>query len=319
MTPSPMVLAFRIVPHLPLGLVLGLADVVADVTWVVHGRSVRLLERNHGRILGRRVTRTESRAAVRSHFRTYAEQFSLTGLSRDQIDRRVTFHRMEELRTLMADGPVVLALTHSGNYDLAGAYAGPRGIEVLTVVEKLKPPELFRTFVDFRQGLGMDIIAAEKGRPVFPELLARARASHALVPLLADRDITGSGIEVDLCGHRALVAAGPAALAQQLDRPLFAGDIHYERAPRGAGGGWRTVVDIVGPVAPPGPTAERTAVENHTQAWIDAVAPLTRRHVRDWHMMQPVFVDDLDPQRLARSRERHRREEGRERSEGAER
>ena len=33
------------------------------------------------------------------------------------------------------------------------------------------------------------------------------------MPLLADRDLTARGIEVDLCGHRRAMAAGPAALA----------------------------------------------------------------------------------------------------------
>jgi KDO2-lipid IV(A) lauroyltransferase len=307
--PSPLVVAFRVVPRLPLGLVLGLTDLAADATWALRGRSVRLMERNHARVLGRPLTRAESRAGVRSHFRAYAEQLACSGMRPEQIDARVRFDRLGELRARAQEGPVVLALTHSGNYDLAAAYAGRRDLPVLTVAERLDPPELFQAFVDFRESLGMEILAAEKGRHIFGKLVERAARSHALVPLLADRDITGSGIEVDLCGHRALVAAGPAALAERLGRPLFAGVIHYERLPRERGRGWGVVVDILGPVSPPGPDEERTGVEAHTQAWVDAIAPLLRAHVRDWHMMQRLFVDDLDPGRLARARERHRSEE----------
>ncbi len=305
---SPLALAFRVVPRLPFGLVLAAADVAADVTWALRGRSVRLLERNHARIRGRRPSGAESRAAVRSHFRTYAEQLALGALSGERIDQSVSFDRLPELRALTQDGPVVLALTHSGTYDLAAAYAGRHDLGVLTVVEKLEPPDLFRAFVDLREGLGMQILAAEKGHPVFPQLVERARDSHALIPLLADRDITGSGIDVDLCGHRALVAAGPAALAERVGCPLFAGVVHSRRLPRSSGGGWGTVVEIVGPVPAPGPTSRRTGVETHTQAWVDAVSPALREHVTDWHMMQPVFVEDLDPQRLARARERHLQE-----------
>lgn len=302
---SPLVVAFHVVPHLPFGLVLGVADLAADATWACRGRHVRLLESNHRRILGRAPTRRETRAAVRSHFRAYAEQFALAGLTAQDVEDRVEFPWLERFRDLTQDGPVILALTHSGNYDLAAASAGRHGLGVLAVAEKVDPPELFDAFVRYREGLGMQIIAAEKGHPVFPDLVARARGRHAVVPLLADRDITGSGIEVDVGGHRALVAAGPAALAERLGRPVFAGHLHYARSGRR----WRVVVEFVGPVAPPGPTAERTGVETHTQAWVDAVLPLLRRHVRDWHMMQPVFVEDLDPDRLARARERHRRQE----------
>lgn len=297
---------WRIAPRLPIGLVRGLSDVAADLTWAVHGRSVRLMGANHARILGRRPRSRELRAAVRSHFRTYAEQFCLGGMSSGFLDASVRFDRFEELRGMTRDGPVVLALTHSGNWDLAGAWATRRGMGVLTVAERLDPPELFDAFLAFREGMGMEIIGAGRGESVFGRLVDAARDRSFLVPLLADRDITGSGIEVDLCGHTALVAAGPAALAERLGRPLVAGAIRYERVPEV---GWGISVDVVGPVEPPGATATRTGVETHTQAWVDAVSPLLRRHVVDWHMMQPVFVEDLDPERLARSREKHLREE----------
>jgi len=297
--------AWRIAPRLPIGVVRGFSGLVADVAWLCRGRQVRRLEDNHARLLGRRPTRAESRAAVRSHMRNYAEQFALGGFTREQIATALRMDPPDLLKDLGADGPVVLALTHSGNWDLGGADVAQNILPILTVAEKLDPPELFRAFVDFREGLGMEIIGAGRGESVFPQLVERARGRSVVVPLLADRDVSGGGIEVDLAGHRALVAAGPAALARRLGRPLVAGVIHYVDEPGGA----TIALELVGPVAPPGATAEHTGVETHTQAWVDALTPLMREHVRDWHMMQPVFVEDLDPERLARARERHRRKE----------
>lgn len=294
--------AWKVAPHLPLGLVRGISRVAADVTWACRGAQVRRLESNHARIMGRRPTGAESRAAVRSHLRNYAEQFALGGLSREDIAHALRIDRSADLRALAAQGPVVLALTHSGNWDLAGAAVSENLFPVLTVAERLDPPELFDAFVDFREGLGMEIIGAGKGESVFPVLLERARGRSVVVPLLADRDVSGAGIEVDLAGHRALVAAGPAALAQRLGCPLMAGVLHYVDEPRGA----TIALELVGPVEAPGASAGHTSVETHTQAWVDALTPLMRAHVRDWHMMQPVFVEDLDPQRLARARARHR-------------
>ncbi len=298
--------AWHLVPRLPLGLVEGLAGLVGNVVATVGGESVDLLRQNHARILGRTPTRREVRAAVRSHMRNYAQQFALPGLAADRLDLVCEFRRHEELIEMSRTGPVIFALTHSGNWDYPGAWACSRGLEVLTVAERLEPASLFDAFVSFREGLGMEIIGAGKGEHVFPTLVERARGRSVLLPLLADRDITGSGIEVDLAGHPALVAAGPAALALRLGRPLVAGFIHYERTPHG----WRSVVDITGPFPDPGEGGGRTAVENLTQTWVDSLLPLWREHVVDWHMMQRVFVEDLDPERLARAREKHREEEG---------
>lgn len=298
--------AWRIVPRLPLRLVEALAGVVGDVVATLGGESVALLRANHARLLGREPTRAEVRAAVRSHVRNYAQQFALPGLDLDHLDLVCDFRRHDELIEMSRSGPVVFALTHSGNWDYAGAWAGERGLLVLTVAERLEPTSLFDAFVSFREGLGMEIIGAGKGEHVFGTLVERARGRSALIPLLADRDVSGSGIEVDLAGHRALVGAGPAALAQKLGRPLVAGVLHYEHTAHG----WKSIVDIVGPIENPGAGGGRTAVENHTQAWVDSLIPLWREHVVDWHMMQRVFVEDLDPARLARARERHRREEG---------
>ncbi len=297
--------AWRAVPRLPMGFVLGVTRAAADIAWALHGRPVRMLGSNISRVLGRRVTGRELRHAVESHFRTYAEQFAMAGISPADLDASVSFNHFDRLRELTADGPAILALTHSGNWDLAGAWVTHQGLPILTVAERLDPPALFDAFVSFREGLGMEIIGAGKGESVFPRLVASARGRSILVPLLADRDVTGSGIEVDLAGHRALVAAGPAALAERLGCPLVAAVIHYERTGRR----WRTVVDTTEPVRPPGRTESRTGVETHTQAWVDAVAPLLRAHATDWHMMQPVLVSDLDPERLARSRAAHRREQ----------
>ena len=48
------------------------------------------------------------------------------------------------------------------------------------------------------------------------------------------------------------------------------------------------------------PRSERVA--RATQGWVDALSVAIREHPEDWHMLQKVFVDDLDPARYARTR-----------------
>ena len=50
-----------------------------------------------------------------------------------------------------------------------------------------------------------------------------------------------------------------------------------------------------------------TRVEALTQAWVDEFAAMMATKAQDWHMMQRVYVEDLDPERLARARAEHER------------
>ena len=45
------------------------------------------------------------------------------------------------------------------------------------------------------------------------------------------------------------------------------------------------------------PRADR--VRAMTQAWVDEFAAGVRQRPQDWHMLQKVFVEDLDPERYA--------------------
>ena len=53
----------------------------------------------------------------------------------------------------------------------------------------------------------------------------------------------------------------------------------------------------------PGP-AGRGGVPPVARGWVGRFGPEVAAHAVDWHMLQAVFDDDLDPERLARSRER---------------
>lgn len=302
---SPLSLAFSIAPRLPLRFVMRMADVGASIAARRGGAMIDRLCANMARLTGTEPSADEVRGAVRSHIRNYAEQLMLGSRRGEPLLDGVAFEGFEALAAASEDGPVVLALGHSGSWDRAGAWVCAHGRGIVTVAEKVEPPALFEHFVSLREGLGMEIIGVAKGESVFSTLIERVRGRSVIVPLLADRDISGSGIEVDLGTRRALVAAGPAALATKLERPLFAACITYENeTPTGAD----IRVRCVGPINADGqerPGLNR--VEALTQAWVDEFAAMMATKAQDWHMMQRVYVEDLDPERLARARAEHER------------
>ena len=120
-----------------------------------------------------------------------------------------------------------------------------------------------------------------------------------MIPLLADRDISGTGIEVELGAKPALVAAGPAALARALNAPLIAGVVSDVDA-----SGTPEFVRLEVTENLYDPQVKDDDVPELTQKWVTALLPILQRRIREWHMMQAVFVEDLDPERLARARKR---------------
>jgi KDO2-lipid IV(A) lauroyltransferase len=298
--------AWRVVPRLPGALARGAFDAAAVAAWLARPGGVRRLEANLARVrptASPRELRRLSRAGMRSYLRYYCEAFQLAGWSPQRVDARVRALGDEHLRTDLAAGrSVVLALAHCGNWDLAGAWAGRALGRVVTVVERLEPAELFREYVAFRESFGTTVIPLDKGGNVFRTLIGHARGGAVVIPLLADRDLTAAGVEVDLFGHAARVAPGPAALALATGARLYPVRITYERLRgarrRAAGGPWGILVDFAPPCVPPEGAPRGEAIAAMSQQWVDAVAEAIGRHPQDWHMLQRVFVEDLDPARV---------------------
>jgi len=301
-----LLLGWRVAGRTPEVVVRAAMHVAADVAWLRRGAGVRRLEANLARVRPEAdgpALRRLSRQGMRTYLRYYAEAFTLGGVRPEQIDARVRVEGEDGIRAALSEGRgVVAALAHQGNWDLAGAWAGRNLAPVTTVAERLEPPEVFDAFVALREGVGMRILALDKGGSVFRELVRAVRTDAAFVPLLADRDLSASGVEVTLFDERARVAAGPAALSLATGAPLVPVSIQHERLRgarrRAAGARWGIVVRFHPPVRLPDATPDDERVAVLTQAWVDVVAADIAAEPVHWHMLQRVFVADLDPSRL---------------------
>lgn len=304
--------AWRVTGKLPDPVVRGVFRLVADLAWLRHGEGVRRLEHNLSRVrphAGPRELRRLSLLGMRSYMRYFGEAFALVGARPEQIDARVRVAGDHAALDEMATGRmVVMALGHLGNWDLAGAWASRNLGRTVTVAERLKPEALFQEFLAFRESLGLEIVPLSAGGGGVFRNLVRAikKPGGGLVPLLADRDLTARGVEVDLFGERARVAAGPAALAVSTGAPLCTTTITYERLTgerrRAAGTAWGIVVEFSPLLTLPEGTEKKDRVPVLTQTWVRHLEDAIARDPQDWHMLQRVFVDDLDPERYARTR-----------------
>ncbi|MGW1195935.1 phosphatidylinositol mannoside acyltransferase [Streptomyces sp. NPDC002536] len=272
----------------PVATVLGRQ--IADVAWRRRGKGVLRLESNLARVVpdaGPEELARLSREGMRSYMRYWMESFRLPSWSKDRIRTGFDPEDVHHLEEALASGRgVVLALPHMGNYDLAGAWLTTRlGVPFTTVAERLKPETLYDRFVAYREGLGMEVLP-HSGGSAFGTLARRLR-SGGVVCLVADRDLSSSGMEVSFFGEATKMPAGPAMLAVQTGALLLPVTLWYDRTPVQKG---RVHAPLEVPAT--GTRAEKAAML--TQEMADAFASGIAAHPQDWHMLQRLWLADLE-------------------------
>ena len=217
-----------------------------------------------------------ARAAVRSHLRNVYEMLALPGWPPAEVLSRIETVNEARMRAAYASTGAVIALPHSGNWDLAGAYAELTGMPVTTVAEELAGPE-FAAFVAFRERLGMQVLS-HRDPAVIGELIAAVRAGR-LVCLLADRDLAGRGVPVRWAGRPITMPAGPALVARRTGAALI--PIVCQFTPRG-------MRIVYGDPVPhrPGRDGLVAMVQEVADFFVQTIAT----QPEDWHMMQPFFA-----------------------------
>ena len=273
-----------------------LARTVFDAagTWAgKRGGGPEQLRRNLSRVIGvapDEVPDELVQQAMRSYARYWREAFRLPTTDPDDIVASV--HMSDHDRQVVDDvitagRGVVMALPHSGNWDVCGVWLVKHYGRFSTVAERLKPESLFDQFVEYRESLGFEVFPLTGGeQPPFAALADRLRAG-GVVCLMADRDLTASGVPVEMFGERTRIPAGSAKLAIDTGATLLAVHHSYD-SPTTSRIRCGTIVDTAGGVAP---TAQRLA---------DAFTRDIATAPADWHMLQPLWEADWSAERRAR-------------------
>lgn len=251
-----------------------------------NGAGMEILRRNLIRVVGvENVDKQLVRASMRSYARYWREAFRLPQLAGDPaVLARISagVRGREYLDDALARGRgAVLALPHSGNWDMAGMWLVANYGSFTTVAERLKPESLFDAFVDFREGLGFEVLALTGGhRPPY-ERLREVLNGGGIVCLMGERDLTEHGVPVHFFGEPTTMPAGPAKLAVDTGAALL--PVHSWFTGRESAPGWGLKAD---------PPLHVTDVEETTQRLADRFALNIARHPQDWHMLQPMWPTD---------------------------
>lgn len=284
--------AWKVSTFLPTPVIRGVAATGAWAAWLQHGTAVRRLEENLHILTGREGDdlRRLSRQGMASVARYYAETLEMSRLSSERIDARIRVGDLTPVHEVLEqEGRLVIVLGHSGNWDLVGSFTTRNVAPVTAVAEILKPREVFDEFVRMREKQGLRVLGHE-GTSTFRDLVAIGRREGGILALLADRDLSGSGIEVPYAGKRARVAPGPAALSVTVECKLVPLAIHYERLHgarrRAARSKWGLVMEFGPFMEAPSTGTKPERVVALTEQWAQWLGERVLQHPEDWHMLQ---------------------------------
>ncbi len=274
---------WRLVRTLPEKGAYGLFSFIGRRAVKANGKSVQRLRFNLSRVkpeLSEIELESLLSRAFDSYLRYWCDTFRIQDWSTQRMQETVTLTNGHLLIDPMRSNKgVVIALPHSGNWDHAGAYFCSIGIPLVTVAERLKPEALFQKFLEYRNSMGFEVLSLDSRS--FVTLMKRAREKR-LIALVADRDLSRAGVDVDFFGYPSRMPAGPALLAVKTGIPLVVAHVSYTS----------TGIHInFTEVSVPETGDESEKVSKVVQACADLFARGIAEHPEDWHMLQRIWID----------------------------
>ena len=277
--------AWKLIALLPENSAYKLADYVSDRIYKKNGKGIKRLRGNYGRVMPKyspQKLEELTKLGMRSYLRYWFDTFRLSKWSKNRIISTTQVIRENLLRDpIQSKQGCIVALPHAGNWDHAAAYFCSTGITLTAVVEKLKPEAIFKKFLAYRESIGIEAIS-HKEKPI-PILTERLQAGK-LIALVADRDMSRNGIEVNFFGKTSKMPSGPAILAIKTGAPLITAYVRYTQ------GGIEIIFDET--LKPTNSGSEEEQIKIITQSMADNFAKRIKENPVDWHMLQRIWVDE---------------------------
>jgi heptosyltransferase-2 len=262
-----------VVAALPLRLLFVIGNITGFFSWLILGK-YRCLARHNLRIAfgAEKSPRELGRLARRNFQRLSTNLLSSIKLSAapfETLKKRIVIENFEVLdRHLRAGRPVVLVLSHLGNWELI-AQIVPRllhGFRISTVYQKLENRFIDQYVHRLRAHTGAELFDRKEG---FQKPIELLRAG-GLIGILSDQHAGDHGLWVPLFGRLASTSPLPALLAKRTNAVIVAAALYTDGVAR-----WRLVVE-------PALDTKNESVESLTFKTNEIIAQQVRRAPEDW-------------------------------------
>jgi heptosyltransferase II len=262
-----------LIAALPLSALFVLGQIAGFCAWIILPGYRHLALRNAGIALGNEKSPRELRRLVRRHFPLLGANLlcsiKLGMIPLDKIERRIEIENLDIVhRYLRAGRPVVLILSHLGNWELC-AQILPKFIGYVrnsTIYQRLGNRFIDEHVRKLRGRAGVEMFDRKEG---FRKALQLLRDGGA-IGILSDQHAGDQGLWVPFFGRLASTSPLPALLAKRTDAALVGVAFYTDGTAR-----WRIVVT-------PALETKHDSVESLTAKLNELILAQIRRAPEDW-------------------------------------
>lgn len=275
-----MLIGSFLVRVLPLKLCYRIAQLLAELAHSIISIKRENCASNLRLITGRSWVYDLTRSVFRHLALNTVDFLRFPHLSQEQLAEMAPKIKLENLKRALGRGKgVILVTPHLGNWELGGAILASVGFPINVVAESLAPKRqiikrqrVAELYQAYRAKTGMKVIPLEKAAmPVY-----RALRRGEMVVLLADRDLAGTGVEVQFFGREVSLPQGPAYFALRTGSPILPGYLVRE-------GG-----DYIGVIEPPLGSDGAARIETLTQKISDRLEVQIGKYPDQWFVFKRI-------------------------------
>lgn len=287
-----MMSAAPLLQRTPDGAARTLLTTLAAHTWPLAGSVRRGLLHNLAHLMRRPpddpAVLLAARRAYAHLWLNYYDLLCGPALSQEALCAAVSLTGAAVLARLRDQGQGAILLGgHFAGGELCLQALAAHGWPALIAAERLRPPSFFAWMRQLRSAHGHSLVASDA---VLTPLARRLRQG-GLIGLMFDRDLTGSGHEVVLCGVPARLPAGALRLSLRLAAPIV--PLHARRLPNG-----QALLTIYEPLTWQAGRNENETVTNGLTALAAHFESVLAQQPDQWVLTTPLWesnVDDASP------------------------
>lgn len=218
---------------MPVSVSYVIAAVLAELNFLLNGRSRRAVIFNLRHVLGDSVSEKELTSTAKRTFRNFArfivDFLRFPDISTKSIISKVDMDMVRIVREEFCKGKGVIFLgAHVGNWELGGAILSMNGFPLSVVAMPHTNALIDRFFVRRRTKKGIGVVRRSNATN---ELLGSLRRGECIA-ILGDRNVLGPGVEAGFFDSLALVPYGHVVLSLRTGAPIVPGFLVRERGSR---------------------------------------------------------------------------------------
>jgi lauroyl/myristoyl acyltransferase len=273
-----------VMERLPRGLAYALAVLVARFAYLFVRTARRRLEENLRQVLPEGSPAYLERVTwlnFRNHSKAYADLMRLPRARIEELRPLLAVQGMEHLEAARAKGKGVLVVSaHMGSWEVVAAIWSASIGPVSLFAEELEPAALYEWYRKTRARLGISVLPVT--RPGLREVLRALQAGEMVVTAI-DRDVLGTGIEMDFFGRPARIPSGPASIALRHGTPLL--PVYVYRLPDDT---FRA--EGTPPILPVNTGDREADTRRATAEVLRRLEVFIRAHPEQWHMPHEIWT-----------------------------